>query len=69
MSQQQTTIKITIPAAHPMVAVLGHGDGILRVVEKQLPSIDIHVRGNEITVSGPEADVDAEARKPSTIDV
>jgi phosphate starvation-inducible PhoH-like protein len=58
MSEQQTTIKITIPAAHPMVAVLGHGDGILRVVEKQLPSIDIHVRGNEITVSGPPADVE-----------
>ena len=46
MSEQQTTIKITIPAAHPMVAVLGHGDGILRVIEKQLPSLDIHVRGN-----------------------
>jgi phosphate starvation-inducible PhoH-like protein len=58
MSEQQTTIKITIPAAHPMVAVLGHGDGILRVVEKQLPSIDIHVRGNEITVTGPPQDVE-----------
>ena len=59
MSEQQTTTtKITIPAAHPMVAVLGHGDGILRVVEKQLPSLDIHVRGNEITVSGPVKDVD-----------
>ncbi|MBR7830061.1 PhoH family protein [Actinospica sp. MGRD01-02] len=57
-SEQQTTIKITIPAAHPMVAVLGHGDGILRTIEKQLPSLDIHVRGNEITVSGPEADVE-----------
>jgi phosphate starvation-inducible protein PhoH and related proteins len=58
MSEQQTTIKITIPAAHPMVAVLGHGDGILRVIEKQLPSLDIHVRGNEITVTGPPQDVE-----------
>jgi phosphate starvation-inducible PhoH-like protein len=56
--QQQATIKITIPAAHPMVGVLGHGDGILRVIEKQLPSIDIHVRGNEITVTGPQQDVE-----------
>jgi phosphate starvation-inducible PhoH-like protein len=56
--QQQATIKITIPAAHPMVAVLGHGDGILRVIEKQLPSIDIHVRGNEINVTGPQQDVE-----------
>jgi phosphate starvation-inducible PhoH-like protein len=58
MSEQQTTIKITIPAAHPMVGVLGHGDGILRVIEKQLPSIDIHVRGNEITVTGPPQEVE-----------
>ena len=58
MSEQQTTIKITIPAAHPMVGVLGHGDGILRVIEKQLPTIDIHVRGNEITVTGPPQDVE-----------
>jgi phosphate starvation-inducible PhoH-like protein len=57
-SEQQSTIKITIPAAHPMVAVLGHGDGILRTIEKQLPSIDIHVRGNEINVSGPPQDVE-----------
>src|SRR6266568_5624478 len=57
-SEQQTTIKITIPAAHPMVAVLGHGDGILRTIEKQLPSLDIHARGNEITVSGPGPDVE-----------
>jgi phosphate starvation-inducible PhoH-like protein len=57
-SEQQTTIKITIPAAHPMVAVLGHGDGILRTIEKQLPSLDIHARGNEITVSGPRPDVE-----------
>ncbi len=56
MSEQQTTIKITIPAALPMVAVLGHGDGILRAIEKQLPAVDIHARGNEITVTGPPAD-------------
>ncbi|WP_034265893.1 PhoH family protein [Actinospica robiniae] len=58
MSEQQTTIKITIPAALPMVAVLGHGDGILRVIEKQLPAVDIHARGNEITVTGPREDAE-----------
>ena len=51
-------VKIAIPAAHPMVAVLGAADGILRVIEKQLPGLDIHVRGNEITASGPRAEVD-----------
>jgi phosphate starvation-inducible PhoH-like protein len=51
-------VKIAIPAAHPMVAVLGAADGILQVIEKQLPGVDIHVRGNEITASGPRAEVD-----------
>jgi phosphate starvation-inducible PhoH-like protein len=50
--------KITIPAAHPMVAVLGTGDSILRVIEKHLPGVDFHARGNEITATGPRADVD-----------
>src|SRR5947209_3569417 len=50
--------KITIPAAHPMVAVLGTGDSILRVIEEQLPGLDLHVRGNEITATGPSEDVE-----------
>jgi phosphate starvation-inducible protein PhoH and related proteins len=50
--------RITIPAAHPMVAVLGTGDSILRVIEKHLPALDIHARGNEITATGPAADVE-----------
>ena len=50
--------RITIPAAHPMVAVLGTGDSILRVIEKHLPGVDFHARGNEITAAGPAADVE-----------
>src|SRR5579884_440514 len=50
--------KITIPAAHPMVAVLGTGDSILRVIEEQLPGLDLHARGNEITATGPREDVE-----------
>src|SRR5690348_10923719 len=50
--------KITIPAAHPMVAVLGTGDSILRVIEQQLPGLDLHARGNEITATGPRDDVE-----------
>ena len=50
--------KITIPAAHPMVSVLGSGDSILRVIEKSFPEVDFHARGNEITASGPRAEVD-----------
>jgi phosphate starvation-inducible PhoH-like protein len=50
--------RITIPAAHPMVAVLGSGDSILRVIEKHLPEVDFHARGNEITAAGPGGDVE-----------
>jgi phosphate starvation-inducible protein PhoH and related proteins len=50
--------KIIIPAAHPMVAVLGTGDSILRVIEKHFPGVDFHARGNEVTASGPPADVE-----------
>ena len=47
--------KITIPDAQQMVSLLGAGDEILKLIEKSLAS-DIHVRGNEITVSGNPAD-------------
>ncbi|MFE3201057.1 PhoH family protein [Embleya sp. NPDC055664] len=40
-----------------MVALLGSGDSFLRVVEQGFPEVDIHVRGNEVTVSGNEAEV------------
>ena len=38
-----------------MVALLGSRDELLRVIERSLDS-DIHVRGNEITISGAPAD-------------
>ena len=38
-----------------MVALLGPGDEILRVIEKNLDS-ELHVRGNEITITGAPAD-------------
>ncbi|MBP0459120.1 PhoH family protein [Streptomyces montanisoli] len=56
-SQDRTTARITVPAKHPMVTVLGSGDSLLRVIETAFPSADIHVRGNEISASGSAADV------------
>jgi phosphate starvation-inducible PhoH-like protein len=38
-----------------MVALLGSRDQLLRVIESRLDS-DIHVRGNEITITGAQAD-------------
>ncbi|GAB2912037.1 hypothetical protein GCM10027203_09330 [Nonomuraea fastidiosa] len=40
-----------IPDEYPMVSLLGSGDELLRVIEGAFRA-DIHVRGNEITVTG-----------------
>ena len=48
--------KITVPDPHTMVRLLGAGDEILKLVERAVSS-DVHVRGNEITLSGRPADV------------
>ncbi|MDR7111971.1 phosphate starvation-inducible PhoH-like protein [Microbacterium trichothecenolyticum] len=44
-----------------MVQLLGPQDRLLRVVEKEHPGVDVHVRGNEITLTG-EAPAVAAAR-------
>ncbi|MCU1605669.1 MAG: PhoH [Modestobacter sp.] len=46
---------ITVPASVSMVALLGSGDEILRLVESELAA-DVHVRGNEIAITGEPAD-------------
>lgn len=48
---------ITVPERVPMLNLLGHNDGVLRVLEKGLFPATIHVRGHEITVSGAEAEL------------
>jgi phosphate starvation-inducible PhoH-like protein len=48
----RTQVKIVIPDDHSMVALLGSGDELLHVVERTFAS-DVHVRGNEITITGP----------------
>ncbi|WP_169944257.1 PhoH family protein [Microbispora sp. H11081] len=52
-SQQisKTQAKVVIPEGQPMVSLLGSGDELLRVIEGAF-SADIHVRGNEITITG-----------------
>ena len=47
---------ITVPTAIPMVAVLGPHDDNLRTIEAAFPSVNITVRGNEITLRGPHTD-------------
>ena len=47
---------ITVPTAIPMVAVVGPHDDNLRTIEAAFPSVNITVRGNEITLRGPHTD-------------
>src|SRR5690606_13787438 len=48
---------IIIPASVSMVSLLGSRDELIRVVEASYADVDIHVRGNEITMAGPPGDV------------
>src|SRR5665213_2159685 len=43
--------RIVVPGAHSMVSLLGSRDELLRIIERAFDS-DIHVRGNEITITG-----------------
>ncbi|GLY32954.1 PhoH family protein [Kineosporia sp. NBRC 101731] len=49
--------RIVVPAEVSMVALLGARDEVLRAVERAFGRADIHVRGNEITVTGPFGEV------------
>jgi phosphate starvation-inducible PhoH-like protein len=46
---------VVVPGDQAMVALLGSRDELLRVIEQSLDS-DVHVRGNEITITGQPAD-------------
>ncbi|MDQ1653179.1 MAG: phosphate starvation-inducible protein PhoH [Cryptosporangiaceae bacterium] len=51
----QAQTRIVVPASHSMVSLLGSRDEILKLIEKSVRS-DVHVRGNEITLTGTLAD-------------
>jgi phosphate starvation-inducible PhoH-like protein len=51
-----TQVKILVPGNHLMVDLLGQRDELLRLVETAFGGTEILVRGNEITVTGADAD-------------
>jgi phosphate starvation-inducible protein PhoH and related proteins len=51
-----TQVKISVPGNHLMADLLGQRDELLRVVESAFSGVEIHVRGNEIAITGDEAD-------------
>jgi phosphate starvation-inducible PhoH-like protein len=60
-SAATTQVKILVPGNHLMVGLLGQRDELLRIVENAFP-VSIHVRGNEITVTGDEVETERVGR-------
>ena len=56
-----TQVKILVPGSHSMVALVGERDELLKLVEAAFDS-HILVRGNEITITGEEAETERVAR-------
>jgi phosphate starvation-inducible PhoH-like protein len=52
--------RVTVPVSVEMVNILGPRDEFLRILERELTA-GIHVRGNEITLTGSNAEVDLAA--------
>lgn len=53
-----TTVRILADGV-AMVRLLGPQDRLLRMVEREHPDVDVHVRGNEISLSGDSEQVEA----------
>jgi phosphate starvation-inducible PhoH-like protein len=60
-SSASAQVKILVPGNHLMVGLLGQRDELLRLVEAAFP-VEIHVRGNEITITGDEREADRVGR-------
>jgi len=49
--------RVTVPPSVSMVELLGLRDEVLRTIEDGFRTVDVHVRGNEVTLAGPAGDV------------
>jgi phosphate starvation-inducible protein PhoH and related proteins len=52
-----TDVKILVPGNHLMVGLLGQRDELLRIIQQAFDGVTIHVRGNEISLSGDGAEL------------
>lgn len=48
---------IVVPTTTPMVSVIGTRDELVKVIERAFPDVVLMVRGNEISLDGPESSV------------
>jgi phosphate starvation-inducible PhoH-like protein len=56
-SEAHARTTIEIPNSQPMVALLGSNDEYLRQIENAFPTVDVLVRGNEMTLDGSAEDI------------
>jgi phosphate starvation-inducible PhoH-like protein len=57
----QVQVKVLVPGNHTMVSLLGTRDELLKLIEAAFEST-VFVRGNEITITGEQADAERVAR-------
>jgi phosphate starvation-inducible protein PhoH and related proteins len=57
----QVQVKVLVPGNHSMVSLLGTRDELLKLIEAAFEST-VFVRGNEITITGDQADAERVAR-------
>ena len=50
-------VTFVVPGAHLMSGLLGERDEHLRFIEGEFEDVAIRVRGNEVSISGPQSDV------------
>lgn len=52
-----TEYRIDVPETVAMSLLLGPSDSVLRAIEQGFPLLDIHARGSQISLQGPQGDV------------
>ena len=55
--REDMAVTFVVPGAHLMSGLLGVRDEHLRFIEQEFDDVAIRVRGNEVSLSGPQADV------------
>jgi phosphate starvation-inducible PhoH-like protein len=55
MSTTTQSVTVVVPGAHLMATILGERDQNLRAIEEEFPQTSVLVRGNEVTLEGPDA--------------
>ena len=57
MTVSSTSVVFVVPGAHLMSGLLGERDAHLRLIERSFAESRVSVRGNEISIAGPDSEV------------